>query len=82
MDDSRTKAMAAGKTRVQASIVWELHAGPLRLRCRPRVADGSDGFYVEARSAKGWSVLSGGPDALKLLRAIVMLPATAQAVKT
>jgi len=71
--------MSDGKSRVQASIVWELHAGPLHLRCRPRPDDGSDGFAVEARDAKGWSVISGGKDALKLLRAIVMLPAVGKA---
>ncbi len=75
----RQRAMSDGKARVQASIAWELHAGPLHLRCRPRVADGSDGFYVEARDSKGWSVVSGGQDALKLLRAVVMLPAVGKA---
>jgi hypothetical protein len=75
----QSRAMSDGKARIQATIVWELHAGPLHLRCRPRPADGSDGFVVEARDAKGWSAVSGGKDALNLLRAIVMLPAVGKA---
>ena len=74
--DDRARAMSDGKARVQASIVWELHAGPIHLRCRE---DASAGFVVEGRDSKGWSTLRGGHDAARLLQAVVMLPAVGKA---
>lgn len=70
------QARAEGKSRVQATIVWELHAGPLHLRCLP--VEG--GFEVQQRGGKGWTKLSGGPQAAALLRAVVMTPSMAKAL--
>jgi len=70
-------ARAAGKGRVQASIVWELHVGPLRVRCLPV----ADGFEVQLRGSKGWSKLSSGPLAWPLLHAIVKRPSIATLIR-
>jgi hypothetical protein len=69
--------MAAGKTRVQSTIEWELHAGPLHLRCRKT---GDVVFLLEARGGKGWAPMKKGTSPLQLLRAVVMLPAVGIAV--
>lgn len=76
MSDDRSEAMAAGKARVQATIEWELHAGPLHLRCRKT---GETGFLLEARGAKGWLPMNRGKNPLHLLRAVVALPAVGKA---
>lgn len=68
--------MAAGKARVQATIVWELHAGPIHLRCR---ATGNTGFLMEARDSKGWQPIKRATSPLPLLRAVVSLPAIEKA---
>ena len=76
MSDDRQRAMSDGKTRVQATIEWELHAGPLHLRCRKT---GETGFLLEARGSKGWAPINRGKNPLHLLRAVVMLPAVGKA---
>lgn len=72
--------MAAGKSLVQATIIWELHAGPLHLRCLPE-SDGASVFVVQARGDKGWGQVASGTDPLALFRKVAMLPATARAMK-
>lgn len=64
--------MSDGKARVQTTIEWELHAGPLHLRCRKT---GETGYLLEARGSNGWAPMNRGKSPLAILRAVVMLPA-------
>jgi hypothetical protein len=76
VSDDPSQARAAGKSRVQASILWELKLGPMALRCLPR----GEGYVAQARDSKGWQDLMTGKSPFQLLRAVVLTPAVAKAL--
>ncbi len=66
--DKAVHARAMGKSRVQASIVWELNIGGfLHLRCLPF----KDGFEVQVKGPSGWKELTHGRSPGAMLHAAV-----------
>ncbi len=75
--DKAVHARAMGKSRVQASIVWELNIGGfLHLRCLPK----GDLFEVQAKGPSGWKELTHGRSPGAMLRAAVASNTTGLAV--
>lgn len=62
------RAMADGKAKRQASIVWQIRVGGIELRCYVRQAQAGLGYVVEAKSVKGlWDqVIANGEDPAEL----------------